>query len=410
MQFEEMLKKYAELIVRCGVNIQKDQILCVNAPISAAPLTRLVAKAAYETGAKEVVVRWSDETLSRLKYDHAPISQFEQVPEWFSAYNNGYAAEGAAFLTIDSADPDAFSGVDPKKPASWIKAVHAVCKPFYDTLDLGKNRWCIVAAPSAEWAKKVFPEESEESAVEHLWEAIFKAVRVDTPDPAAAWEEHHQRFQQKIQALNTLQLDCLHYQNSLGTDLVIGMPENHCWAGGGAETTDGIYHFPNMPTEEIFASPHLDRADGVVYSALPLNYQGTLIDKFWLRFENGRVTDFGAEQGYDTLKALIETDEGSHHLGEVALIPTQSPISEMGILFYNTLFDENASCHFAIGKGFPECLQGGLEASEEELKARGMNDSAAHVDFMLGTADLSITGYTKDGREIPIFRNGNWAF
>ncbi len=410
MQFEEMLAKYAELIVRSGINIQKGQVLCINAPISAAPLVRLAAKSAYGAGAAEVVVRWSDEALSRLKYDYAPLSRFEEVPEWFSAYNNGYAAEGAGFLSIDSADPDAFAGVDPKKPAAWVKAVHAVCKPFYDSLDLGKNRWCIAAAPSPAWAKKVFPGETEEKAVSLLWEAIFKAVRANTPDPAAAWEEHRRSFQQKIERLNTLQLDRLHYRNSLGTDLIIGMPENHLWAGGGAETTDGVYYFPNMPTEEIFASPDKDRADGIVYSALPLNYQGTLIDRFWLKFEKGRIVDFGAEKGYDTLKALIETDEGARHLGEAALIPTKSPISEMGILFYNTLFDENASCHFAIGKGFPECFRGGLESTEEELKARGMNDSAAHVDFMLGTPDLSITGYTKDGAEFPIFRNGNWAF
>ena len=410
MDFNTMLKKYADLMVRSGINLQKGQILCINAPISAAPLVRLAAESGYQAGAKEVVVRWSDEALSRLKYDYAPQSQFENVPGWFAAYNNEYAAEGAGFLSIDSADPDAFAGVDPQKPAAWVKAVHKVCKPFYDGLDMGKNRWCIAAAPSPAWAKKVFPGVSEEEAVEKLWEAIFRAVRVDTPDPAAAWEEHHQSFQKRIEYLNSLQLDRLHYQNSLGTDITIGMPENHCWAGGGAETTDGVYYFPNMPTEEIFATPHRDRAEGVVYSALPLNYQGTLIDNFWLKFEKGAVVDFGAEKGYDTLKALIETDEGSRHLGEAALIPKQSPISEMGILFYNTLFDENASCHFAIGKGFPECMQGGLEQSEEELKARGMNDSAAHVDFMLGTADLSITGYTKDGREIAIFRDGNWAF
>ena len=410
MKFDEMLKKYAELMVCSGIHLQKGQILCINAPISAAPLTRLAAEAAYQAGAKEVVVKWSDECISRLKYDYAPLSQFENVPEWFALCNNSYAEEGAAFLSIDSANPDAFSGVDPKKPAAWVKASHTACKPFYDSLDLGKNRWCIVAAPSPEWAAKVFPNEPEEKAIELLWEAIFKAVRVDTPDPAAAWEAHHQSFQKRIDYLDSLQLDHLHYQNSLGTDITIGMPKNHLWAGGGAETTDGVYYFPNMPTEEIFASPDKDRVDGVVHSALPLNYHGTLIENFSLTFQNGRITDFTAEKGYDTLKALIETDEGSHHLGEIALIPTRSPISEMGILFYNTLFDENASCHFAIGMGFAECLEGGIEMTTEQLLEHGINDSAAHVDFMLGTPDLNITGYTRDGKEIAIFRDGNWAF
>ena len=410
MNFDILLRKYAELIVKSGLSVKEGQIVCVSALIEAAPLTRLVAEAAYAAGAREVVVRWSDEAVQRLKYEHAPLSQFEEVPEWFSAYNNGYAAEGACFLTIDAADPDAMSGVDPKKASAWVKASHTACKPFYDGLDLAKNRWCIAAAPSPKWACKVFPGLPEEEAVSRLWAAILKAVRVEeTGDPVAAWEEHHKSFQERIRTLNSLQLDRLHYQNSLGTDITIVMPEGHCWAGGGAETTDGVSFFPNMPTEEIFASPDRSRADGTVYSALPLNYHGSLIDRFWLRFAGGKVVDFGAETGYDVLKAILETDEGASHLGEVALVPARSPISEMGILFYNTLFDENAACHFAVGKGFAECLEGGLALSEEEQAARGLNDSAAHVDFMIGTPDLSITGYTKDGKAVPIFTDGNWA-
>ena len=410
MVSQKMLAKYAELIVRSGINIQKGQILCISAPVSCAELARLAAESAYKAGAKEVVLRWSDERISRLKYDYAPMSQFEAVPEWFSAFNNGYAREDAGFLSIDSSNPDAFAGVDPKKPAAWVKAAHAACKEFYDGMDMGRNTWCIAAAPSPEWAVKIFPDLPETEAMEKLWEAIFRATRTDAPDPSAAWDAHRRSFQRRIDYLNQMQFDRLHYRNSLGTDITIGLPAGHCWAGGGAETRDGVYYFPNMPTEEIFCSPDKDRADGTVFSALPLNYNGSLIDRFSLTFQNGRIIDFSAETGYDTLKALIETDEGSRHLGEVALIPKSSPIAEMGILFYNTLFDENAACHFAIGKAFAECLQGGLEMDDAEQAAHGLNDSAAHVDFMLGTPDLSITGITKNGEKIALFRDGNWAF
>ena len=410
MDLKAMLKKYANLIIHSGINLQKDQILCVSASLESAELVRLVAESAYKAGAKEVCVRWIDEAVSRLKYEYAPMSQFENVPAWFAAYNNDYAREGAGFLSIDSTDPGAFAGIDFRKPAAWRKAAYTACREYYDGMDMGRNTWCIVAASAPEWAKKVFPGCPEEEAVEKLWKAIFKAARVDTPDPAAAWDAHRRSFQRRIEYLNEMQFDRLHYKNSIGTDITIGMPKDHCWAGGGAETRNGVYYFPNMPTEEIFCSPDKDRADGTVCSALPLNCNGNLIDHFSLTFKDGRVTDFSAGAGYDTLKALIGTDEGSHHLGEVALIPKKSPISEMGILFYNTLFDENAACHFAIGNGFAECLKGGLDQSAEEQSARGLNSSATHVDFMLGTPDLSITGITKDGNEVPLFRDGNWAF
>lgn len=410
MDFQTKLKQYAQLIVRAGCNLQPGQELFLRAPIACADFAREIVKSAYEAGGGEVTVQWTDEIISRYKYDYCPQETFERVPDWLAELNNGIAKRGAAILSIAADDPDVMAGVDPRKPAAWVKASHEACKPFFDGMNLGKNVWCIVSAPSPAWAKKVFPGCGEEEAVSKLWDAIFRAVRADTPDPVAAWEAHRRSFEEKIAFLNEMQFDRIHYQNALGTDITLGMPKQHRWAGGGDRTVDGVYFFPNMPTEEIFCSPDKDRVDGVVYSALPLNYQGNLLDRFSLTFEQGRITGYSAEQGYDTLRELVETDEGSHHLGELALIPKQSPISEMGILFYNTLYDENASCHFAIGRGFAECVEGGREMSEEELFRCGVNRSATHVDFMIGTDDLQITGIRADGTEIPLFRDGNWAF
>ncbi len=410
MDLQKNLRKYAKLVIAAGVNLQKDQELLINAPITCAEFTRLVVEEAYKAGAKIVTVQWSDERVSRLKYDYGALSLFEQFPDWQALLQNGIAERGGALLSISAQDPTAFAGVDPRKPAAQVKAAHEACKAFYDGMDQAKIAWCIVAAPSPAWAVKVFPGCPEQEAVEKLWDAIFTAVRVNTPDPIAAWEAHKNSFTAKVSFLDEAQFDALRYENSLGTNLTIGLPKNHRWEGGGSSLINGRYFFPNMPTEEIFSVPDKNRAEGTVYSAMPLNYQGNLIDNFSITFHEGRITDFTAEKGYDVLKQLIETDEGSHRLGEVALIPRKSPLAQMGILFYNTLYDENASCHFAIGRGYAECLEGGLEMSREELNAAGMNDSVTHVDFMVGTDDLKITGIKQDGAEILLFENGNWAF
>ena len=410
MVFQQLLENYAKLVVKSGVNLQKGQELVISSPIECAPFVRLVAEQAYLAGAEEVIVQWNDEKLARLKYDHCPIEKFQQVPTWMSEFQNGYSRKHAAHLSISASSPDALAGVDPKKPAAWVKAMHQACKEFYDNLDMGVNRWCIVSVPTAGWAVKVFPGIPEEQAIQKLWDAIFTAVRANTPDPVGAWQAHKESFEQKTAFLNQQQLKALRYSNSLGTDITIGLPKNHVWAGGGDKTQDGIYFFPNMPTEEIFCTPHKDKVDGIVYSSMPLNYQGTVINSFSIQFEHGRITKVTAEEGLESLQELIAIDEGSHHLGEVALVPYNSPISNMGLIFYNTLYDENAACHFAIGKGFPECFQDGLSKTMEELKQQGMNDSATHVDFMLGTKDLNITGICQDGSEIMIFKNGNWAF
>ena len=409
MNFNDKLKNYAKLVIRAGVNLQKGQELLLRSPIQCAEFARLLAEEAYRAGASRVTTDWSDERMTRMKYDYCPVSEFETVPEWLAALNNNTAKNGGAILTIAASDPEAMAGVDPSKMGAWVKASHKACRAFYDGMDLGRNVWCIISAPTSAWAKKVFPDVSEKEAVEKLWDAIFKAVRADWEDPVEAWTEHKKAFAEKLQFLNESQFDELHYTNDAGTDITVGLPENHAWAGGGGATVDGVDFFPNMPTEEVFCTPDKNRCDGTVKSALPLNYQGNLVDKFSVTFEKGKVTDFSAETGYETLRQIIETDEGSHHLGEIALVPKKSPISEMGILFYNTLYDENASCHFALGKGFAECFAGGLSTKKEELMEKGMNDSATHVDFMIGTADLKITGRKKDGTETVLFENGNWA-
>lgn len=410
MDFQERLRNYAKLVVKSGCNLQKGQELLLQTPIQCAEFARLIVEEAYQAGAKEVTVMWGDEKVARMRYDYCGMEVFENVPEWRSALYNGLAKHKGAVLTIAAEDPEAMAGVDPRKISAWTKAADVAFKPYYDAIDMGKNTWCIVSAPTPAWAKKVFPGCAEKEAIEKLWDAIFKAVRADQPDPAAAWEQHRKSFEERSRFLTEQQFDRLHYKNSIGTDIVIGLLKNHVWAGGGERTADGVYFFPNMPTEEIFSTPDRERADGTVHSAMPLNYQGTLIDDFSITFENGRAVSCTAAQGYENLKQIIEIDDGAHRLGEIALIPKKSPISEMGILFYNTLFDENAACHFALGKGFAECVQGGREMEEKELLAAGVNQSAVHVDFMLGTNDLEVTGIKADGTEIAIFQNGNWAF
>lgn len=410
MSFETKLKKYAKLIVKAGLNVQKDQIVVIDAPVESVELVRLITKEAYQTGAKEVVVKYHDEVVSRYKYEYVFKDDFSKVPEWFSEFRNGYAKQNAAFLTIHSDDPEGLKGVDPAKIAMWSKSVSTACKPFYDSLDLGINTWCIVASSSVKWANKVYPDMSDNEALEALWSAIFKAVKVDEDDPLISWDEHRKSFESRVEYLNNLNLKELIYTNSLGTNLTVTLNEDYLFAGGGSYTTNGVYFFANIPTEEIFTSPFYKGTNGIVYSSLPLNYNGNIIDEFKLIFENGKVVDYDAKVGKEILKEIINIDEGSHYLGEIALVPYDSPISNMKTLFYNTLFDENAACHLAIGKGFGECLKNGLTMSKEQLLEKGINDSLTHVDFMIGTKDLSIIATLDNGEEFVVFENGNYAF
>lgn len=410
MNNENLLKKYAKLAIYQGVNVQKDQILVISSPIECAEFTRMLVEEAYLKGAKEVVVQWNDELTSKLKYQYSPIEVFENVPEWVKESRLSYAKEGACFLSISASDPELLKDIDPKKIATFRKAASISSREFSSRLMSNENAWSIVSIPTAGWAKKVFPNLSEEEAIAKLWDAIFKIVRVDSEDPVAAWEEHKNTLKNNMDFLNSRRFKSLHFENSLGTDLVIELPEKHLWAGGAEFTQNGIEFIANMPTEEIFSMPKKTGVNGKVVSSMPLNYGGNLINNFSLIFKNGKVVDFTAEEGYETLKNILDTDEGAKYLGEVALVPYDSPISNSNIIFFNTLYDENASCHLAFGKAYSSCIKDGEKMSEEELEKEGANDSLTHIDFMIGTKDLKITGTTYDDEEIKIFVDGNWAF
>lgn len=407
MAREEHLQKYAQLAVQVGVNVQQGQTLIVMAPIEAAELVREITKIAYQSGARHVYVDWNDDQLTRTKFQYAPDEALREFPMWKAKGFEEMAENGAAILKVYSSNPDLLNDIDPEKVATANKTSAEAMKHFREYQMKDQMNWSIVAAPNEPWAKKVFPD--EDSPVERLWETIFQMTRIDREDPVRAWRDHNDKLREKVAYLNEKKYRKLHYK-APGTDLTIELPERHVWMGGGSKTAGGVAFIPNVPTEEVFTLPHRTGVNGTVSSTKPLNYDGNLIEHFTLTFENGKIVDFRAATGYDTLKHLIETDEGAHYLGEVALVPHDSPISQSGLIFYNTLFDENASCHLAIGKAYPFCLEGGPDMSKEELKENGANDSLTHVDFMIGSADLDIDGITKDGNSEPLFRQGNWAF
>ncbi len=410
MTMEEKLKEYARLAVVTGLAVKPGQEVMISASVEVADFVHLVMEQAYKAGASDVVVEWMDNEAAKLRYQHSYMEKISQCPEWTSLMRNTMAQRGAAFLSIRSDDPRVLADVDPKKPAAAQKASRNACGPFVEAHRNGTMPWCIIGAASPKWAQAVFPDLPEQEALDRLWDAIFQTARVDSGDAVAAWEAHRQEFQKRIAWLNEQAFDALHYQNSLGTDLTVGLLPGGIWCGGGAATADGRWHFMNLPTEEVYTAPHRERTEGTVYSSMPLNFNGNLIDQFYLTFEKGRVVDFGAKQGEEVLRSILEMDEGAKYLGECALVPYDSPISNLGILFYNTLYDENASCHLAVGSGISEAIEGGMSKSREELLQVGINDSLTHVDFMFGTADLSITGIRPDGTRVPVFQNGNWAF
>ena len=405
-----LLNKYAKLAVQIGVNIQKDQILVIKSPIECAEFTRKLVEEAYKAGALEVVVHWNDEQTGKLKFDYAPMEVFEEMPKWMIDSNLSYAKKGAAFLSISASDPELLKNVDPKKISTFRKTASLASREFSERLMSNENSWSIVSIPTNAWAKKVFPKVSTEEAVDKLWEQIFNIVRVYAEDPVAAWTAHKNNLKEKMDFLNKKKIKSLHYTNSLGTDLVLELPEKHLWLGGAEDNKAGIEFIANMPTEEIFSLPIKTGINGVVYSSKPLNYAGNLIDNFSLTFKDGKVIDFTAKEGFETLQNLLDTDEGARYIGEVALVPYDSPISNSGVIFFNTLYDENASCHLAFGKAYSVCIENGENMTREELAKEGANDSLTHVDFMIGTKDLSIVATLKDNSEFKVFENGNWAF
>jgi aminopeptidase len=407
--FQNNLEKYAELAVKVGVNIQKGQTLVVNTAIDAADFVRLIVKKAYEAGAHNVVVNWSDDVVSRTKYDLAPDEAFTEYPKWRAKEIEELAENGAAFMSIVSSSPDLLKGVNPDRIANFQKAAGKALQTYRKYVQSDKVSWTVIAAPSQKWAEKVFPNVSPEESVSQLWDAIFKATRADLENPVDAWKNHDETLHEKVNYLNGKRYKKLHYK-APGTDLTIELPEKHLWVGAGSVNEQGHEFMANMPTEEVFTVPHKTGVNGTVSSTKPLSYGGNLIDNFSVTFENGRIVDVKAEEGEEILKRLVETDEGSHYLGEVALVPHNSPISQSNVLFYNTLFDENASNHLAIGSAYAFCIEGGKKMTSEELAENGLNESITHVDFMIGSADMDIDGITEDGTAEPIFRKGDWAF
>lgn len=409
IDFEQKLDNFAKLAVEVGVNIQKGQTLIVNAPLPAADLVRKISLKAYEAGAKHVHVEWNDEELTYIRFKHAPDEAFKEFPMWKARGLEEMVAAGAAVLNIYSPNPDLLNDIDPERISTSQKTSSAALQKYRSYLMADKACWSIISIPTEAWAKKIFPELSAEEGMEKLWDVILKATRVDNDDPVQAWKEHNAQLAKKVDYLNDKSYAQLIYE-APGTKLTVDLPEGHIWHGGASISEGGVKFNPNMPTEEVYTMPHKDGVNGVLRSTKPLNSGGKIIDNFTLTFENGKVIDFTAETGYATLKHLLDADEGARRLGEVALVPYHSPISLSNIIFYNTLFDENASCHFALGEAYPVTLKGGVQMSPEELAKHGANTSLIHEDFMVGSAEMNIDGVTKDGKREAIFRSGNWAF
>ncbi len=408
LTFEQKLQEYAELLVKIGIGLQKGQNLVISSPVECAHFARLCAHCAYESGAREVIMNWSDDQLGREKYLYADDAVFDSVPRWRAAFYNDYAEEGANYLAISASDPETLKGVDPDRLLRAQQSSAKALDPFYRKQMQNGFAWCIASVPIPSWAKKVFPDEAESVAVERLWDAIFEAVRIGG-GAVDAWREHLATLDARRAKLNDLRLLRLHYENALGTDLTIELPEGHIWASGAGKTPGGQTFIANMPTEEIFTAPRKDGVNGVVYASKPLVENGNIIEGFHFVVKDGRIEEFHAERGEEFLRAALEVDEGARYFGEVALVPYDSPISNQNLLYFNTLFDENASCHLAFGEAYGECIEGGTAMSREELQAHGLNDSIAHCDFMIGTRDLHITGETRDGATVEIFKDGNFA-
>lgn len=407
----KMYEKLARLAVRKGVNVQKDQPLVIRASVRDYAFVRLVVKEAYEAGAKSVSVNWADQEISKMGFTYESEETLAEIPDWIHEQTKSRQEAGSCFLSIISDKPGAMADVDPKKLGAYQRAYYQKMGDLQAYTMNNIGQWCVIGIPSMEWAKVVFPELPEEEAFEKLGDAIFSVTRVgEDNDPVADWDAHDAELIGHAEKLNAYNFKELHFTSELGTDVTVGLVQDHIWVGGGCFTPNGVYFDPNMPTEECFCMPEKTAVNGKVVASKPLSYNGKVIENFWFRFENGKVVDFGAEKEEEALKHLLEFDEGSSYLGEVALVPYDSPISQSGILFFNTLYDENAACHLALGRPYPENLKGGIEMSEEELAAHGANSSLQHEDFMFGTKEMQIDGICYDGTVVPVFRNGNFVF
>ncbi|MBR2723379.1 MAG: aminopeptidase [Lentisphaeria bacterium] len=404
---EFRLAEYARLIVKKGLNLDKGQSVVLSANLEQLDFVRTVIKECYIAGARRVVVNWMDMELDKMAQDFQTEDDLSILMPWETARWQWMTEDFPARLWLDSDDPDGMDGVDQDKYARTLSARLKLIKPFRDKIE-NKHQWCIAAVPGVKWAEKVFPGLAANEAVEKLWEAILQASRANG-DAVANWDRHNENIHKLNSKLNDLHLTALDYKSSNGTDLRIGLIADGVFAGGSERDLSNREFNPNIPSEEIFTSPKRGEAEGWAVSTKPLSYQGTLIDKFAIRFENGKAVEVRAEKGLAALQKMIEMDEGAPYLGECALIAENSPINNCGILFYNTLFDENASCHLALGRGFDICLRDFDKYTQEEIHAKGINESTIHVDFMIGAPDMAIDGVDADGRKIPIFRNGNWV-
>ena len=406
--FEEKLQKYAELIVKVGVNVQPGQEVVLYINVDQQQLAHLIVKEAYKAGAGKVMIKWSDTFAQREFLEHASDEFLENVPEFAKEEAQYIADHRCCRISVMSEDPGAFGGIDQKRVAAYQSANGKALMPVRQATQNNDLSWTVVAAASPAWAERVFPDLKGEAAVDRLWEEIFKTTRIDREDPIQAWKDHDAKLHEKEDWLNKEQFSALHY-TSPRTDLTIGLPENHVWEGGGSKNAAGIEFMANMPTEECFTAPDNRRIDGYVTSTKPLSYAGNILENMKFTFKDGKVVEATAEKGQAVLNHLLETDEGVRSLGEVSLVPDPSPISQSGITFFNTLFDENASDHLALGAAYPFNVQGGTKMNKDQLKAKGINFSQAHVDFMVGSADMNIDGIKKDGTIVPVFRNGDWA-
>ena len=409
--FEAKLREYAHLLVEVGLNLRPGQTPSIKSSVEYATLTRLCVEACYDRGAREVLVDWDDDEVFRQKFLRADEAVFSEYPSYMKARLDWLLERKSPRLSLSGSDPELLKGVDPARLQNWRRAAGKSTRPYSDAMTANKFQWCVGSYPTLAWAEKAFPDKKGAEAMDALWDAIFSVCRI-TGDGRAVerWREHTAATARRAGALNEYRFRSLRYTNSLGTDLTVRLPENHVWAGGSDFTPEGTEFVANIPTEEIFTAPRRDGVDGRVYGSMPLSLSGNLVKDFWLDLKDGRIVGIHAGEGEEHLRRSVDTDEGSHYLGEVALVPYDSPIRNTGLLFYNTLFDENASCHLAFGEAYPSCVKGGEDMSEEEQKAAGLNRSITHVDFMVGTADLSIVGTTRDGKEIPVFTNGNFAF
>ncbi|MBQ6509232.1 MAG: aminopeptidase [Flexilinea sp.] len=403
-----VLRKYARLIAQCGVNVRKGQEVFIRAGLDQPEFVQMIAEECYKLGASRVVVDWEYQPMEKTHYKYCTAETLGELTGYQKARWEHYVEKFPCRIYIMSEDPDGLKGIDQEKLLKTQQMLFPQIKGYRDQLE-NKYQWCVAAAPGAAWAKKLFPGLTKHQAVEKLWEAILSTSRV-TDDPVAAWEEHNRDLHDRCAYLNSLGIEKLHYTASNGTDFTVGMIPEAEFKGGGDTSLQGIFFNPNIPTEECFISPMRGVAEGKVVASMPLSREGQLIENFWIRFHEGKAVEWNAEKNNQLLTNIITADEGAAYLGECALVPYDSPIRQSGLLFYNTLFDENAACHLALGFGFPDTIRGFEEKTLEECRALGVNDSMVHVDFMIGTEDLNIDAVTRDGRNVPVFRNGNWAF